>query len=49
QVYQVTEYIRQAQIAGRLDEVESLKLNLKELEQALNNAQQRENVSTFDS
>ncbi|CAF1194385.1 unnamed protein product [Rotaria magnacalcarata] len=49
QVYQVTEYIRQAQIAGRLDEVESLKLNLKELEQALNNAQQQENVSTFDS
>ncbi|CAF1476065.1 unnamed protein product [Adineta steineri] len=39
QVYQVTEYIRQAQIAGRHDEVESLKLNLKDLEQAMNNAQ----------
>ncbi|CAF2387201.1 unnamed protein product [Rotaria sp. Silwood2] len=49
QVYQVTEYIRQAQIAGRLDEVESLKLNLKELEQALNNLQQQENASTFNS
>lgn len=35
QVYQVTEYIRSAQIAGRHDEVESLKLNLKVLEQAL--------------
>ncbi len=41
QVYQVTEYIRQAQIAGRHDEVESLKSNLKELEQALDNAQQQ--------
>lgn len=49
QVYQVTEYIRQAQIAGRLDEVASLKRNLKELEQALNIAQQQENTSTFDS
>ncbi|CAF1665120.1 unnamed protein product [Adineta ricciae] len=44
QVYQVTEYIRQARIAGRDDEVKSLENNLKELEQALNNAQQ-----TFDS
>ncbi|CAF0818412.1 unnamed protein product [Rotaria sp. Silwood1] len=49
QVYQVTEYIRQAQIAGRLDEVELLKLNLKELEQALDNLQQQENTSKFDS
>ncbi|CAF0855503.1 unnamed protein product [Rotaria sordida] len=49
QVYQVTEYIRQAQIAGRYDEVESLKLNLKELEQALKNMPQQENASTFDS
>lgn len=39
QVYQVTEYIRQAQIAGRADEVESLKSNLRDLEQALNLAQ----------
>lgn len=35
QVYQVTEYIRLAEIAGRYDEVESLKLNLKDLEKAL--------------
>jgi hypothetical protein len=49
QVYQVTEYIRQAQIAGRHDEVESLKLNLKELEQAMNNAQLQGNVLAFDS
>lgn len=43
QVYQVTEYIRLAEIAGRHDEVQSLKLNLKVLEQALNN------TSTNDS
>ena len=49
QIYQVTEYIRQAQIAGRHDEVESLKLNLKVLEQALNNIEQEDNTSTFDS
>ncbi|UJR36142.1 hypothetical protein I4U23_028880 [Adineta vaga] len=42
QVYQVTEYIRQAQIAGRDDEVKLLEINLKELEQALNNAQQQQ-------
>jgi rabenosyn-5 len=49
QIYQVTEYIRQAQIAGRYDEVESLKLNLKVLEQAMNNIEQENNTSTFDS
>jgi rabenosyn-5 len=49
QVYQVTEYIRQAQIAGRNDEVESLKLNLKELEQAMNNAQLQDNVIAYNS
>ena len=43
QVYQVTEYIRLAQIAGRYDEVESLKLNLKVLEQALNTNEQNQN------
>jgi rabenosyn-5 len=49
QVYQVTEYIRQAQIAGRYDEVESLKLNLKVLEQAMNNVEQQDNISTSSS
>ena len=49
QIYQVTEYIRQAEIARRFDEVESLKLNLKELEQALNNTQQQGNILPFDS
>lgn len=49
QVYQVTEYIRLAQIDGRHDEVESLKKNLKALEQALNNNEQHDNRSTTDS
>lgn len=49
QVFQVTEYIRQAQIAGRYDEVESLKLNLKVLEQAMNNIEQKDNISTSDT
>jgi rabenosyn-5 len=49
QIYQVTEYIRQAQIAGRYDEVESLKRNLKVLEQAMKNIEQQDNTSTFDS
>jgi rabenosyn-5 len=49
QVYQVTEYIRQAQIAGRYDEVESLKLNLKALEEAMNNLDEQDNISTSDS
>jgi len=49
QIYQVTEYIRQAQIAGRYDEVESLKLNLKLLEQAMKNVEQQDNILTNDS
>jgi len=49
QIYQVTEYIRQAQIAGRYDEVESLKLNLKVLEQAMKNTEQQDDISTSDS
>lgn len=39
QIYQVTEFIREAKIAGRDEDVRSLELNLKELEKALNNAQ----------
>jgi len=35
QIYQVTQFMRQAQIAGRDDEVKLLELNLKELEQAM--------------
>lgn len=49
QIYQVTEYIRQAQIAGRHDEVESLKLNLKVLEQAMKNNEEQDNTSTLES
>jgi rabenosyn-5 len=49
QIYQVTEYIRQAQIAGRYDEVESLKLNLKVLEQAMKNTEQQDDILTSDS
>jgi rabenosyn-5 len=49
QIYQVTEYIRQAQIAGRYDEVESLKLNLKVLEQAMKNTEQQDDILTYDS
>ena len=49
QIYQVTEYIRQAQIAGRVDEVESLKMNLKVLEQAMKNKEEQDNPSVLDS
>lgn len=40
QIYQVTEFIREAKIAGRDEDVKSLEMNLKELETAMNNAQQ---------
>ena len=40
QIYQVTEFIREAKIAGRDEDVKSLEMNLKELEKAMNNAQQ---------
>jgi len=40
QIYQVTEFIREAKIAGRDEDVKSLEMNLKELEIAMNNAQQ---------
>lgn len=46
QIYQVTQFIRQAQIAGRDDEVKLLESNLKELEQAMNHAQQPEKITT---
>ena len=46
QIYQVTQFIRQAQIAGRDDEVKLLESNLKELEQAMNHAQQQEKITT---
>ena len=49
QIYQVTQFIHQAQIAGRSDEVESLQSNLKELQHALNSAQTHKSVSSFDS
>jgi rabenosyn-5 len=50
QIYQVTQFIRQAQIAGRDDEVKLLQSNLKELEQAMNHVQQPEKIAaTADS
>ena len=50
QIYQVTQFIRQAQIAGRADEVKLLQLNLKELERAMNSAQlQHDHQSTANS
>lgn len=49
QIYQVTEYIRQAQIAGRSDEVRSLKMNLKVLEQEMKNKEEQDNPSIVDS
>jgi hypothetical protein len=36
QYYQVTQFIQQAKLAGRHDEVRLLELNLKELKQAMN-------------
>lgn len=49
QIYQVTEYIRQAQIAGRYDEVESLKMNLKVLEQAMKTNEEQDNPLLWNS
>lgn len=41
QHYQVTEFIRQAELAGRFDEIEVLQRNLQELEQAMLDAKKR--------
>jgi len=41
QHYQVIEFIRQAELAGRFDEVEVLQRNLQELEQAMLDAKKR--------
>ena len=49
QIYQVTEYIRQAEIAGRHDEVQSLNMNLKVLEEAMKKREEQDTTSMLDS